>query len=169
MGVFVCTRETLNTIAESITLIRRTVVRQSAQRPSVSSRSSTKQFECFVRQAYLIISQRAWLNGRRKRDKLSLLLIAYVHYAEAPSIRRYAWTAVGLALEKRHVAPVDQCNDNGCGSYTVHPAFGVSPADLRTKNVVMDRLLGPAAQPAPSRRTPKRFARMELRDERYER
>src|SRR5438874_2029429 len=32
-----------------------------------------KQFERFVRQAYLIISQRAWLNGPRKSEKLPAL------------------------------------------------------------------------------------------------
>ncbi len=32
-----------------------------------------KQFERFVRQAYLIVSQTAWLNGPRKSEKLSAL------------------------------------------------------------------------------------------------
>src|SRR4029453_4176028 len=43
----------------------------------------------------------AWASERK--DTLStffglLSLIAYVRYAEAPSIRRYAWTAITLAL-----------------------------------------------------------------------
>ena len=33
-----------------------------------------------------------------------------------------------------------------CWSFTIHSAFGMSPSDRPTKNVVMDRLLGPAAQ-----------------------
>jgi Protein of unknown function (DUF433) len=40
---------------------------------TASTRSFTKQFERVVRQAYLIVSQTAWLNGRRKSEKLPAL------------------------------------------------------------------------------------------------
>src|SRR5207245_2821418 len=42
-------------------------------RSIAATRINTKQFERFVHQAYLIVSQTAWLNRGRKRDKLSAL------------------------------------------------------------------------------------------------